>query len=101
MLHLCGFRSAFTTSPYNKLERNNGRGQEALGKPAPTQRTRENRNTQELPKWVDDGAMDIKGWQHAKRVLATLDKLLKQWSGMVVFKYIVVQRQPKVVCEVS
>jgi hypothetical protein len=38
------------------------------------------------------GTMGAKGWQHARAVLATLDQLLKQWPGMMVFKYIVVQR---------
>jgi hypothetical protein len=42
--------------------------------------------------------MGMKGWEHAKRVLVALDKLLKQWAGMMVFKYVVVQRQVKVVC---
>jgi hypothetical protein len=36
---------------------------------------------------AEEGVMSAQGWQHAKRVLATLDKLLKQWPGMMVFKY--------------
>jgi hypothetical protein len=46
---------------------------------------------------AEEGAMGVKGWQHAKRILATLDKLLEQ-SEMMVFKYIVVERQAKAVC---
>jgi GTPase SAR1 family protein len=47
---------------------------------------------------AEEGTMGAKGWQHAKRVLSTLDELLEQWRGMMVFKYVVVQRQVKVVC---
>jgi hypothetical protein len=38
-------------------------------------------------------SLGLNGWQHARRVLSCLDKLLQQWPGMMVFKYVVTERQ--------
>jgi len=43
----------------------------------------------------DEGRLPLNsdGWRHARRILSILDELLKQWPGMMVFKYIQTQRQ--------